>query len=113
MTEPREWTQEEIREQFIKYVWSVIEQWHNSTRVDDFGKLTGVAFSILTAIDGGAELPSFVLAPRPHETDKQFHIDEGENWYPEDWVDIGGGLHEIFHDHVPDSLKEAVANRRG
>ena len=44
-------------------------------------------------------LPGFRLAPMSHKDDKQYNIDNGENYFPinnEDDVncDIAGGLHE-------------------
>lgn len=66
-------------------------------------RLEGIAFSILSAIDGcAASLPSFVLAPLPHEDDKQYAIDNGGNYYPQNHesdikCDIAGDLHENFY----------------
>lgn len=111
MSEPREWTREEIRQEFVAHVRMLAQYW---ATVDlQRGALTpeqnvkerveGVAFSILAAIDGCAgDLPAFMLVPLPHPSDKQYHQDEGVNWYPDppehdDICDISGGLHEIFH----------------
>jgi hypothetical protein len=44
-------------------------------------------------------LPAFILAPLPGKEDKQYHIDNEENYYPENHnanikCDIAGGLHD-------------------
>lgn len=38
-------------------------------------------------------LPQFKVIPNPHSTDKDYHIDHGENYYPDD---VGGVLHELY-----------------
>lgn len=97
----REYTADEVRRQFIQHIRVMIDYWdktNNSTR----DKLEGVAFSILVALDGSAAaLPSFIVAPLPHPDDKQYHISNGENYYPQNDessvnCNISGSLHEVF-----------------
>jgi len=98
MTEPRAYTEEEIRDMFLNHIsvmckyWSEIRNGHHNT---ELSRMEGLAFSILVLLDGGTELPGFKVIPCPHEDDKQFCIDNEENWFPDD-CDIGGGLHEYF-----------------
>ena len=68
-------------------------------------RLEGLAFSFLSMLDGACmDVPAFTLYPDPHPEDKQFHKDEGSNWWPEekDGVTVHGGdwpqLHEYFHE---------------
>lgn len=98
----REITREELREHFIRHVWSLINYWDNVNDTS-YEKLNGLVHSLLATIDGsGSELPAFVLAPLSTEEDKQWLIDDGKNYYPTrnaDAVkcDIAGGLHEILY----------------
>lgn len=102
---PRAWMQEEIRSRFLAHVWSLVRYWggHDGSNVEkDRPKdecLEGLAFSLLSAIDGSAmALTAFSLMPIPDESDEQFMKENGANWYPND-VDIAGGLHELFYSH--------------
>ena len=94
---PREYTAEETRDMLIKKIHALVNYWDKETRVTDTReKLSGLAFSILSTLDGGQMgLPGFVVSPNPHPTDKQYHQDQGENWFP-DGVDLGV-LHEFYH----------------
>jgi hypothetical protein len=102
----REYTKDEVREMFLSKIWNTIHYWdktqtENPTQKD---RLEGLAFSILVLLDGGTELPGFIVAPLPHESDKEFLIDKGENYYPENHnsnvkCDIAGGLHELWHEY--------------
>lgn len=116
MTEPRELTDDEVREQFLRHVWTMIgywasEPWSNVPEgYSNRQRLEGLAHSILTTIDGSsAGIPAFALAPSPHPEDKEFHRSEGENWWPTAGRsvphDIGGGLHEHFYNFDPKRAK--------
>lgn len=96
--EPRAYTEDEIRRQFLDHVWVTALYWSRANGGGDaLDRITGFAHSMLAAIDGAAaSLPAFKLVPDPHPDDKQFHIDEGENYYPDD-VDIAGSLHELMY----------------
>lgn len=99
----REKVTDEIAAEFIEHVRELISIWE-STDKSSLEKLNGLAFSILVALDGGADnVSGFIVAPLPHPEDKQFHIDEGTNYYPENHEieeyikgDIAGTLHEMF-----------------
>ena len=107
--EARVYTEDEIREKFLKHIWLLIQYWEClSKREDVREKLEGLAFSILSMIDGSTyELPAFVLAPMPHPEDKAYHQQRNENWFPQNHeadinCDIAGGLHELFHRYDPE-----------
>lgn len=85
MSEPRQYTAEEIRDMLIEHIWELIEYWEKEERRETSrSKLEGLAFSILSMLDGATlELPAFALIADPHSEDKDYHIECGENWFPE------------------------------
>jgi len=94
---PRPYTPEEVRDLLLDHVRNLVSYWEREARAPDaHAKLEGLAFSILAALDGCANLPAFLVTPVPHETDRAYHEDEGSNWYPEDRPDLGP-LHEFFY----------------
>lgn len=98
----REKTMEEVREEFLGYIEMMINYWDDINSKNTKEKLNGLAFSILSMLDGcSASLPAFIVAPFPHKDDKNFNIEEGNNYYPENnytniKCDIAGELHEFF-----------------
>lgn len=100
----RQYTEDEIKEQFLDHIRMLVHYWDNlETNHTQKERLDGLAFSILGVIDGSSvSLPSFILAPLPHEKDKEFAINNNENYYPQNHkvdikCDIGGTLHESFY----------------
>lgn len=99
----REKVADEIAAELIEHIRELISFWE-STETSSLEKLNGLAFSILAALDGCSDgVPSFIVAPYAHPEDKQFHIENGTNYYPENHEleefvksDIGGSLHELF-----------------
>ncbi|MGK0174050.1 MAG: hypothetical protein ACI9AT_000413 [Ulvibacter sp.] len=93
----------EIKSEFLNHVREIVDEWESYTTKTCKEKLEGVAFSIVATIDGSsAALPAFILAPAPHEEDKQYCIDNGEDYYPENQDgsvkgDIAGFLHDEFY----------------
>lgn len=99
----REKTSDEVRIELLKHIKVMVEYWDAIPNITSKEKLDGLAFSILNTLDGGTHLPSFIVAPIPHHEDKQFHINEESNYYPENHeiedkikCDIGGSLHEHY-----------------
>ena len=102
-----EYTEDEIRGKFINHVRANVEYWNGplSEPYDQRERLSGLAFSIMVLLDGGTMvLPSFIVAPHPHSDDKQYHIDNEEDYFPENHElddqikgDIGGCLHEMLY----------------
>lgn len=82
----------------IDHIHGLIRYWEREGRAPDVkDKLEGLAFSILSALDGSSSvLPAFDLVPCPHPTDKDYLRDEGENWFPSG-TPLPGALHEYFH----------------
>lgn len=100
-TTPRQFTEQEVRKQFLDHIHYLVDYWNVADRETTKEKLNGLAFSILACLDGESEFPGFIVAPTPHEDDKQYHIDNNENYYPENNVDvecdIAGSLHDEFY----------------
>jgi len=99
MNEPRAYTEDEMRDQFLDAVRRIARFWadldENKTSMQD--RCDGVAFSVLSLMDGcNIGLPPVDLVFRPHPSDKQYHIDEGENWI-EDGTTLSTMLHEHFY----------------
>ena len=98
----RQLTEKEVRGRLLKEIHRIVDYWDKVENRSTYEKLNGLAFSILSMLDGGyVDLPSFIVAPRPHESDKNFHKDNGENWFPENLnskieCDLGGTLHEYY-----------------
>ena len=101
----REWTQEEIQHKFLHHLWAAVKYWEEQTEYDSKRKLEGLMHTFLATLDGcTADLPGFDLVARPHPSDKQYCIDNDENYYPEnkvpeDTVTVHGNdsLHEIMY----------------
>lgn len=92
---PRAYTVDETQEMFIDYIKHLVEYWNenNGTKREC---LEGLAFSILTMLDGEAgALPGFKVMPYPHEDDKEYYILKGENYFNPN-IDIAGILHDVF-----------------
>jgi hypothetical protein len=95
----RQFTQEEIRSQFLSHVRHLVAYWAKLPEKTARERCEGVAFSILSTIDGcSMELPAFVLVPAPHPDDREFSRKRRENWYPDaprvKLCDIAGALHD-------------------
>jgi hypothetical protein len=108
MENPREKTEEEVRNEFLDYMWAIIDYWEKESRaVTSRDKLEGLMHSVLATLDGSAAvLPAFIVAPLPCEEDKEYDISKGENYYPYNnpdniKCDIGGSLHELFYSRKP------------
>ena len=97
-TSPRALTRDEIRSKFLAHVRAMVRYWAKQpgTAAE---RCEGVAFSVLTMLDGcAADLPAFRIVADPHPDDRAFREEQGENWYPDasDGIDIGGALHEAL-----------------
>lgn len=107
-------TKEEARERFLKEVWNIVWCWEkrapDKTQLE---RLEGVAFSILTLLDGDVGThPGYLVIPNETPEDQQWRKDQGDDWYPlnvvsEDECDIGGGMHEHFFPLKPQAMFDA------
>lgn len=89
-------TADEVREEFLYQVKVISNYWASIPGKTDKERCKGVAFSILNILDGTSSLPAFDLLVSPNEDDKQFNIDEGENYYEPKMMINDCMLHELF-----------------
>ena len=91
-------SKEDMRDVFLSQVNCITHYW-STVDASERKKLDGVAFSIMNIFDGtcGGFPCAVDLVLRPHEDDKQFNIDEGED-YVEDGMCINDDvcLHELI-----------------
>lgn len=99
MTDPRAYTAEEVQEMLLDKFKHLAEYWatvDGPTSVKD--RCEGLVFSILNVFDGNsADLPAFDIIPSPHESDKEYRIENGKNYF-EPVVVNNCQLHEMFYD---------------
>lgn len=100
--EPRAYTSDEIKDEFLGEIRSCVRFWSQNSRqmeektIED--RLNGLAFSILSVIDGTSSLPAFNLAVSPHPDDKGYCQEQGENWYENGTViNSNAHLHEEYY----------------
>jgi hypothetical protein len=103
MTEPRAYTEDEIVGLLIGNIRATVRYWATLPDTDKAtgrlltveGRCEGVAFSILSLLDGASlNMPAFDLIARPHPDDRQTHEAEGENWF-----EPGSVVSVSLHDH--------------
>ena len=107
--EPRAVTAQELRDDFMDAVRAAADFWadpaHSPGR-DWPDRVRGALHSILCVIDGVSGLPAFDLAAQPHPDDKQFHIDEDENWIePGTVINSDDYLHDRLYERSWAHLK--------
>lgn len=90
-----------MRDQFLQQIRCIVGYWSDADNLSSKERCEGTAFSILTLLDGGSGMPRMCIIPTPHPDDKQYHVDNNENYYPAISdeiieVGIGGTLHEEF-----------------
>ena len=99
----KEKTEDEIRTEFLNHIRHLVNYWDKVDKPTSKEKLEGLAFSILAMLDGcSGDICGFIVAPSTHEDDKQYNIDNGEDYYPQNHEtnvkgDIAGGLHDLFY----------------
>jgi hypothetical protein len=97
LSEPRAWTEEEVREKFLDQVRGLADYWSKTDR-DPKGMCNGLAFSILNIFDGTTMgLPAMDITCQPHPNDKAYLQDCGENWYEPGMVFNDCHLHDAYY----------------
>lgn len=99
MGEPRAKTIEEVRGEFIAQLRQIARYWATLEGVHTIQeRCDGVIFSALNIFDGtSAGLPAMDIALSPHESDKEFCQNEGENWYERGMVINDCRLHDLYY----------------
>lgn len=77
---PRAYTPEELRGRVLDHIRLMVEYWATLPGLDTHSRCDGVAFSILTMIDGSADQPPMALVALSSDEDKQYYVEKGENW---------------------------------
>lgn len=97
----RPYTSEEIKEQFLEHIHDLIEYWEMESRTKGSKeKLEGLAFSILSMLDGcSGDMPAFEVRAIGTKEDVEYFKNNGMNYYPVKNDDIAGSLHEHFYKH--------------
>lgn len=95
----KEYSEKEARELFLDHIHNLIDYWLNEERAETTkDKMEGLAFSILTTLDGeSGNMPSYELKPFNSKEDIEYLKENGENYYPENGIDIAGCLHDFFY----------------
>lgn len=93
----KEISQEEAKNNFIDACHACARSWFNpESKLSERERVEGVVFSVLNLIDGMSSLPAFDLVLRPHDDDKKFNQNEGQDWYKDGMVINDVMLHELF-----------------
>ena len=93
MSEPRAYTDEEVRQQFLEQIYQIKDFWEKESRNKSLkGKMEGCIFSILALMDGSSGgFPAVALIADPHPDDEEYYKSQGKNWI-EDGTPIGGDV---------------------
>lgn len=78
---PRAKTVEYVRSEIIAQIRHIVEFWATLPDQTPASRCDGVAFSILTMIDGEMALPAMMLVLAPHGEDRKYDESQGKNWY--------------------------------
>lgn len=95
--EPRAYTAEEVRKQYMDHFRMLARYWANLPNKTPLERCEGLLFSIYSTLDGLYGLPAVNMYPYPHESDKQYHIDNGDNWYDPDAMFNDTMLHDLMY----------------
>lgn len=112
MTAPREWTPEEVQRMFLDHVYNLVAYWKEQAAAglaDD--PVDGVAFSILSTLDGESSLPKFLVVADPHPEDREFRQREGSNWYRPVHLPYEGDIAGTLHERMPRQPKSAPVRK--
>lgn len=97
-TKSRAYTVDEVREHFLETLHNYVRYWDKTVKyANQTERLEGLVFSILNIFDGTSALPAFDLLVSPHENDKAFHIENGDNYYEPKMLINNCHLHEMWY----------------
>lgn len=93
------YSKEEIEDNFLAHIHTLVDYWENESRTKTSKeKLNGLAFSILSMLDGcSGEMPGFEVKAIGAKEDIEFFLQTGQDYYPLEGEDIAGSLHEKFY----------------
>jgi hypothetical protein len=94
---PRAKTEKEVREEFIFIIQNLTKYWARQENLSVNSRCEGVAFSILCLFDGiNMDFPAVDLVLNPHPDDKEYYIENDENWYESGIIINNTMLHEML-----------------
>ena len=83
----REYTKKEVRDKVLKHMKHLAKYWADQKGKTDLEKIEGAMFSTLVILDGGcSDIPGFDVVCRPHPSDKEYHQNEGIDWFPDGMI---------------------------
>lgn len=93
----REITKEEAIHHLLSTVAAAAREWGTYPTHTQYSAVQGMAFSFLTILDGSnIGIPAFNLHPSPHPDDKQYHQNNGDNWWGTDAINDEVSLHDLW-----------------
>ena len=104
MTEvSRAYTEEEVRQKFLDKLHQLSKYWATlETERSIQERCDGLVFSILNVFDGTTvDLPAMDISLSPHPDDKNFHKEEGTNWFKPKMVINDCMLHDLWYNPKP------------
>jgi hypothetical protein len=95
---PREYTRQECVDMLMEHFMTLVKYWATIDGSKEW-VLDGLLHSILCTLDGvSGDMPAFDLVPCPHSDDKQYNIDNEDNYWPEELhINDETYLHEIMN----------------
>lgn len=91
-------TEPELRENFLSFLRHRAHYWANVPNVSELERTQGMAHSMLVIFDGCSGLPAFDIVVRPHEDDKQYCIDNEEDYYVDGMeIECGNLARQFYH----------------
>lgn len=95
---PKPKTKEEIQKEIVEHFDGVARYWSGLENMSNIERCRGVVFSILVAFDGmSMGLPAMDIVMRPHPEDREYCIEEGVDWYPQQLtVNDDVMLHDLY-----------------
>ncbi len=101
MSEARAYTEEEFREKFIRQIRHMAKYWADPTVAEEYSteeRIMGFAHSFLVMFDGGSMgFPAMDISLAPHPNDKQYCIDNEENYWEPGMMVNDCQLHELLY----------------
>lgn len=94
------YTKEEVLKLFMDQTRTIANYWSKVEGRTEKEKIEGAIFTLLNSIDGmGYPFVAMDLVLRPHPDDKNYHIENGDDYY-EDGMAINDCvyLHELFYE---------------
>lgn len=97
------YTRDEVRDAFLKHLWFIVDQWDTAERETTREKIAGAMFSLMNVFDGTqCGWPAMNISLSPHADDKQYCIENDENWHEPGMVfNDDCYLHDLFYPADP------------